>query len=259
MPSLRYLRLTMVLAGIICVGGAPAMAQSVRKLGSERVTVKAEGVALGDLLEQLAAITPLETLRIDPADRTVPVSLEVEDVHPLEAMALVLKASGLDFVMSSKRVVAGRAAKASELAAATGRRELTRLETTREDVSDRRSANVTADDEARRKTEEHRVAAPLGTVSLGLGDGPRAASAAPEASLGAVVSGEPPASMGVKETALAIPGQAADEFSSNGGARQVPFAVHEDSASVTEPGFVPYKLRPEVIKRRLAAKVGDVP
>ena len=49
-----------------------------------------------------------------------------------------------------------------------------------------------------------------------------------------------------------------DEFGRAVGA-PVAFTIHEDSVTITQQGFVPYKLRPEVVNRRLAAKIGDIP
>ena len=56
-----------------------------------------------------------------------------------------------------------------------------------------------------------------------------------------------------------IVAEPADEFGSEGGAKSVPFTIREDSVTVTQPGFVPFKLRPEVRSRRLRADILETP
>lgn len=252
MQSRRYLRLTAALTGIFALVGTVAGAQNVRQLAPERVTIKAEAVALGSLLDQLAAVAPMEQIRIDPADRLVPVSLDAEDLGPLEAMGLVLKASGLDFVMSNKRIVVGRAAKAAESATGAEKNERILAERTI-DPSDRRSTDSADEDAVRRRTDDQRViATPAGFG--GIIDRPAVhASATP------VPAAEPPAAAMEFENTVLDSLMPPDQFGREVGARDVPFAVHEDSVTVQQSGFVPYKLRPEVVKRRLATQVAIIP
>jgi hypothetical protein len=250
MQSLRYLRLTAVLTGIFCSVGTFANAQNVRQLGPERVSVKAEAVALGALLDQLAAITPMEKIRIDPADRLVPVSLDAEDLGPLEAMGLVLKASGLDFVMSNKRIVVGRAAKAA--ASATADEKSERLADRTVDRSDRRSADSADEDAERRRTDDHRIIATPGLLG-GIIDRPELQTSLSQA------AAPPAAAMEAENTVLDDSTPPPDQFGPKVGAREVPFAVHEDSVTIQQPNFVPYKLRPEVVKRRLATQIAIIP
>jgi hypothetical protein len=53
--------------------------------------------------------------------------------------------------------------------------------------------------------------------------------------------------------------ETADQFGFLVGAEVVQFKVIEDSAVVTTPGFVPYKMRPEVVARRKAADIAKIP
>jgi hypothetical protein len=50
-----------------------------------------------------------------------------------------------------------------------------------------------------------------------------------------------------------------DEFGRKLAVSGVPFIVHEDSTIVTQRGFVPYKLRPDVRNRRLFGNIADIP
>ena len=67
------------------------------------VTVRAEGVPLGDLMKQLSTLVAMDRLKIAPAALSVPVTVEAERVPVAEAMFLVLKASNVDYVMSGTR------------------------------------------------------------------------------------------------------------------------------------------------------------
>jgi hypothetical protein len=225
--SSRLLTASVALAGLVLFGGVHAEAQTVGPVsvvGPQRVTVKADGVGLGELLDRLAAIYPLDSLKIDPDVRSVPVSFVAEDVSAADAIWLALKSSGVDFVMSSARVRAGRAAKAVESAVVQS-----------------------ADAELPR---EEPPADPLANAVEPAAVVARAAS--PVLTLAA------PGFMPVPSRTLAGP-PAADQFGAQVGAAVVPFTLHEDSAVVTQPGFVPFKMRPDVKNRRLLANVGDIP
>jgi hypothetical protein len=155
------------------------------------VTVKAEGVPLGDLLKQLSTLVAMDRLKIAPAALGVPVTVDAERVPVAEAMFLVLKADAV-----TAPVVIGNA-------------------------------------ENRGKSEVDATAAAMMASSGGAGG---------DASNSATASDE-----------------TADQFGFLVGAEVVEFKLIEDSAVVTTPGFVPYKLRPEVVARRKAIDVGKIP
>ena len=208
-----------VLALFVMVGAVRADAQTIRALGDDRVTVKAEGAAIGDLIDQLAARSSLKFIALDPADRGVRVSLEAEDVGRLDAIVLALKASGLDYAMTGTRLIAGRAKKALENGGP--------VSWTATSASERPlPAQPTLDPEPEPAAPAISMDAPA-ELHLGGGTSPTFTSA--------------------------------DEFGRNIGVANVPFVVREDSAVVTIPGFVPYKLRPEVKNRRLFGNVADIP
>jgi hypothetical protein len=259
MSSRRYLTLPILFAGIVWLGGASAAeAQSVRRVGPERVTVKADGIPLGDLLDQLAAIAPLESVTIDPLDRAVPVSLVAEDVYPLVAIGLVLKASGLDFVMSSTRILAGRAKKALEASAGASAARLEPTDSERPDAKLEKAQEPPVAEPPPPSVDEHdlvQAAVPvLPPAPSSVVERPgelTAGSWGPAATENLFDKKRQPASqMFAKPTP--------DEFGRAVGA-PVKFTIHEDSVTITQQGFVPYKVRPEVVNRRLAAKIGDIP
>jgi hypothetical protein len=187
------------------------------------VTVKAEGVPLGDLLKQLSTLVAMDRLKIAPAALSVPVTVEAEQVPVAEAMFLVLKASNVDYVMSGTRLLAGGAgeAKPGQGAAAEPPRET--------------AANV----------------AIIGAEPGRGNDGSRQAAAA---------GGVAPGSMAETETApAAVSDETADQFGFLVGAEVIEFKMVEDSAVITTPGFVPYKLRPDVVARRKGADLAKIP
>jgi hypothetical protein len=188
------------------------------------VTVKAEGAPLGDLLKQLSTLVAMDRLKIAPAALGVPVTVDAERVPVAEAMFLVLKASNVDYVMSGTRLLAGGTTEAAagrvEAGVAPGADAVT-------------APVVIGNAENRGKSEVDATAAAMMASSGGAGG---------DASNSATASDE-----------------TADQFGFLVGAEVVEFKLIEDSAVVTTPGFVPYKLRPEVVARRKAIDVGKIP
>jgi hypothetical protein len=86
------------------VASGEAWAQTVRRVAADRVTVRAVATPAGDLLAELLKIEPIKAVGLEPKILT-PVTVTAEDVTPLEAIALVLKATELDFVLSKTLVV----------------------------------------------------------------------------------------------------------------------------------------------------------
>lgn len=188
------------------------------------VTVKADGVPLGDLLRQLSTLVAMDRLKIAPAALSAPVTLEAERVPVTEAMFLVLKASNVDYVMSGTRLLAGGAGQA-----APGRA----------DTAVASNNDGGAPGTSTRNSEAERVAA----ASM-------ASAVVPsQGGIGGVAS----------DGSATVSDETADQFGFLVGAEVVQFKVVEDSAVVTTPGFVPYKMRPEVVARRKAVDVGKIP
>jgi hypothetical protein len=76
----------------------PASASPVRVNPDGTVSIAAEGIAVGLLLERLQSMCAMD-VRLDAAAGARPVSIEVSGLEPIAAVGAVLKASGLDFAM----------------------------------------------------------------------------------------------------------------------------------------------------------------
>lgn len=84
-------------AGLTCAQTAPVSIDA-----SGRVTLTATDTPLVDLLRELARHERLE-LRVAPADRARPVRVTATNLSPYDAVMLVLKASGANFVVTDHR------------------------------------------------------------------------------------------------------------------------------------------------------------
>ena len=82
----------------------PIEAQTVRRVDAERVTLRAVSTPAGDLLTELLKIEPIKAVGLEPKILT-PVTVTAENVTPLQAIALVLKATEFDFVLAKTLVV----------------------------------------------------------------------------------------------------------------------------------------------------------
>ena len=207
------------------------------------MTVRAEAVPLGALLTELSTLMPLAKLEIEGAQQSLPVTLVVEGVPVRVALLLALRASGLDFMMTDRQLWVGTTPKISD----SGR-----------DAASQAQAQPTQPiPEVDQRTTPSR--APLPTPDPGLPrdrDHPLGffAGTSPAALDGA----RPPASADSPAAAVASR-EVVTEFEHMLPVRDVPFVVNGDTAVVTEPGFVPYKNRPEVQRLRLSTDVSTIP
>jgi hypothetical protein len=71
------------------------------------VSVNASGVSLLQLLEKLAEIHPFDRLIVSPEVGSRIVTVTVENADPVQAIKEVLAAAGVDYVLSSNRLVVG--------------------------------------------------------------------------------------------------------------------------------------------------------
>lgn len=218
--------LALCLGTVVAVSAWTATAQTaaITVVAPGLVTVKADGVPLGDLLRQLSTLVPMDRLKVAPAALSALVTLDAERVPVTEAMLLVLKASNVDYVMSGTRLLAGGAGQA-----APGRVET---------AVARGEAGLAGDADARDTEAERVAAASTGSVVVPSQGG-----------IGGVAS----------DGSATVSDETADQFGFLVGAEVVQFKVVEDSAVVTTPGFVPYKMRPDVVARRKAIDVGKIP
>lgn len=219
---LAPLLLALALAAPAAVAQAPVVVT-----GPGRVTIRASNIPLGDLLQQLSVLVTMDRLKIAPDALATPVTVEIEDTPVEVAMLEVLKASSVDYVLTGTRLLAGGTSQAAltferkERPALSGAAP-TPLLPRYEDPAD--------------NTPEKR-AAEMSTGFLGGGGD----------------AGAPGGGMSVASD------DTADQFGFLVGVEAVKFRVVGDSAVIETPGFVPYKMRPEVIARRLATDVGKVP
>lgn len=219
-----FLALCLGTAVVVSVWTAAAQTAPITVVAPGLVTVKADGVPLGDLLRQLSTLVAMDRLKIAPAALSAPVTLEAERVPVTEAMFLVLKASNVDYVMSGTRLLAGGAGQA-----APGRA----------DTAVASNNDSGAPGTSTRNSEAERdAAASNGSIVVPSQGG-----------IGGVAS----------DGSAVVSDETADQFGFLVGAEVVQFKVVEDSAVVTTPGFVPYKMRPEVVARRKAVDVSKIP
>jgi hypothetical protein len=94
-------------AAVLVLIASVVHAQPVTPHDDQRVTVRAEGVPIATLLSELARLYPLEKLSIDEAVQQRLVSVVLEGVSLDVALVGILKASGLHFAMSGRRVIVG--------------------------------------------------------------------------------------------------------------------------------------------------------
>lgn len=87
--------LSFALLGLV----APARAQSVRATGPDHVSVRCEGVSLGQVLKELAALAPVDIVVTDPSFANRLVSASFDHVPLAEAAARVLQETGLNFAV----------------------------------------------------------------------------------------------------------------------------------------------------------------
>ena len=208
-------------------------AQTVTVLGPDSVTVRAVNVPIATLLAELAGLAGMDRMEIDPVDRGHLVTLTLENVPVRVAMLIALRSSAADFIFTEKRLRVGAGGKVIETVrpAAAAARDRDR------DLAPATVAVAPSTPQQPRDREDGPI--------QGFGD----ASANQAASAGSTDQPE-------MSPASANP---ISEFDHGLSVRSVPFVVKEDSAVVTEPGFVPYKNRPDVKRLRLATDPGTIP
>jgi hypothetical protein len=235
-------------SGLLVTLSGSAAAQTVTMTGPDRVTVRAEAVPLGQLLTELSKLLPMEKVEIDDAQESLPVTLAVDAVPIRVAMLLTLRASGLDFLLTERQLWVGTTPKISDSARDTTPAPQVQLGPQPNQLAldvDRLTTPARTPVPPPSDSGQRDVDHPLGFFA---GSQPRAADTAQASAQG---------------DAAAAPGRFAaepvSEFDHMLPVRNVPFVVQGDSAVITEPGFVPYRNRPEVQRLRLATDVSTIP
>ena len=89
---------------LILFQSAEAAAQTVRRIDADLVAVRAVATPAGDVLAELLKIHQIKAVGLEPKILT-PITVSAENVTPLQAIALVLKATEFDFVLAKTLVV----------------------------------------------------------------------------------------------------------------------------------------------------------
>ena len=89
---------------LILFQSAEAAAHTVRRIDADLVAVRAVATPAGDVLAELLKIHQIKAVGLEPKILT-PVTVSAENVTPLQAIALVLKATEFDFVLAKTLVV----------------------------------------------------------------------------------------------------------------------------------------------------------
>lgn len=91
---------------MLSVGGASA--QSVSRNADGTISVNAAEVPLGQVLRAVGSVRPFEKLVIQPTLEAAPVTLSVANVSVEEALTLILRKAGVNYVMAGAgRLVVG--------------------------------------------------------------------------------------------------------------------------------------------------------
>lgn len=94
---------------MLSVGGASA--QTVTRNADGTISVSASELPLGQVLRAVGSVSPFEKLVIQPAVEGAPVTLSAANVSVEEALTLILRKAGVDYVMAgAARLVVGDAA-----------------------------------------------------------------------------------------------------------------------------------------------------
>jgi hypothetical protein len=96
MRASRGIRWALPLVGLMA---APLWAGSVTRVSGDHVNVKADRVPLGQLLRELATVTPIPNLVIDPKLEQQLVSSYLEGASVTDAVRKTLEESGIQFLL----------------------------------------------------------------------------------------------------------------------------------------------------------------
>lgn len=231
MVSLRaVLRLaSAMLVATAVASPASSWAQSVTRAG-DRVTVEAQTLPIGRVLRDMLAVAPIEALMIDPKVENQTVSAHLAGVTPAEAISQILADSNLPFLIWG------------------GAQGPWRIY-----VGDKDAAlRVTAGSPLPTGGARADAAAPAGPTpdmveaKERILEADRREAQAAQASLTAKANAQ--------REAEAQPIMIMDDPNVPGG-----YSMIGESVTYNDPNFVPYKNRPEVVARRLATDVTQIP
>jgi hypothetical protein len=220
--AVRACCVLLVAATVPC---ASASAQSATRSGDDRINVEAQSLPIGRVLRDILAVAPIEALMIDPKVENHPVSAHIVNATAGEAISQLLVDSNVPFLIwggakGPWRIFVGD--KDAALRVSSGS-PLPPAGADAADASAGRSVaeeQVLAEERKETRKREDRLAEKAKAQ--------RAAEARP-----VVVMDDPE-----------VPGG---------------YSMVGESVTYHDPTFVPYKNRPEVVARRLATDVSQIP
>ena len=217
---LRASVIVLVAASVPC---APASAQSVTRSGDDRVSVQAQSLPIGRVLRDMLAVAPIEALMIDPKVESHLVNAHIVGATTGEAINQVLADSNLPFLIWGGANGPWRifvGDKDAALRVSSGSPLPSGESAAPSPGLSVAEEQVLADEQRDNRTREEALKAKANAQ--------RAAEARP-----VVVMDDPE-----------VPGG---------------YSMVGESVTYHDPNFVPYKNRPEVVARRLAIDVSQIP
>jgi hypothetical protein len=228
MVSIRSaLRVSAVVLVAASVPAVPASAQSVTRTG-DRLNVEAQSLPIGRVLRDMLGVAPIEALMIDPKVESHPVSAHIVAATAGEAISQILAESNVPFVIwggatGPWRIFVGDKDAALRVTSGSPLPSGSASNANADAPSPGLSVaeeQVLADEQADQRKREQRLNAKARAE--------RAAESRP------VVKMDDPE----------VPGG---------------YTMLGESVIYNDPNFVPYKNRPEVVARRLATDVAQIP
>lgn len=264
----RGLRWALPLASLMA---APLWAGSVTRISGDQVNVKADRVPLGALLRELATVTPIPNLVIDPKLEQQLVSSYLEGATVTDAVRKTLEESGIQFLLWGggaeplglyvgdlrKASLPSSGAKPSSADLASMSREERRA--ARDQMRSDRAETAVSEvveavpDEGPPPDSFAGMAVPVSTgasasVDIG-GAGARTPGAGgPAAAAGQPLAGLPPPVRGT-----------ANWVGEDGQTHTTGYTIQGDSVVYDDPNFVSFKNSPEARAKRMNMDVSTLP
>jgi len=275
---------------------SPAFAGTVDRKGEDLVNVKADRVPLGQLIRELATVTPIPNLVIDPKLEKQSVTAFIEGASVAEAVRKTLEESGVQFLLwgggakplglyvgdLSKAGLAGAkgAPTAAELASMSRDERRAVREQERTEKAEAATAAAAAAVEAAIHDDDTPPADSFSEIVAGAGAaGANGAAATAQVGIGPGLDGTPagaggsgsaPGAAPGAPTGASTPGQTppglpppvrgvATWTGTDGVAHTTGYTMQGDSVVYDDPNFVSFKNSPEARARRMNMDVSTLP
>lgn len=229
---------SLLLTGLaVAVLAAPVSAQTVRRLDAQHVSVRAEGVPLSQLLDDLKEFADFEVVLLDPKVEKAPVTAVIERAPIATVVTDVLKQAGVSF--------------------AVGGLEGQAMRVVIRDVGVP-TPQTAADAAPPAPAEPEPLAAPVVAENAMPAD---VTPAEPTADAPAAADPAAPA-MVTSAMGMAPPTAEPMQIYSNGPSDTIvtsEFTMVGETVTYHDPTFVPLKLRPEFVARRKSMDISTIP